>query len=50
MLPEDSQIASYLFSEKVNYLAHVNVGKRQRGLCTARTWRTCVHFGGVFGA
>ncbi len=32
MLPEDREIASYLFSEKVNYLAHVNVGKRQRGL------------------
>jgi hypothetical protein len=30
MLPEDREIASYLFSEKVNYLAHVNVGKRQR--------------------
>ena len=31
MLPEDREIASYLFSEKVNYLAHVNVGKQQRG-------------------
>jgi hypothetical protein len=31
MLPEDREIASYLFSEKVNYLAHVNVGKLQRG-------------------
>lgn len=30
MLPEDREIASYLFSEKVNYLAHVNVGKLQR--------------------
>ena len=32
MLPEDTEIASYLFSEKVNYLAHVNVGKRQRAV------------------
>jgi hypothetical protein len=30
VLPEDREIASYLFSEKVNYLAHVNVGKLQR--------------------
>lgn len=35
MLPEDSEIASYLFSEKVNYLAHVNVGKVQRGFIIA---------------
>jgi hypothetical protein len=32
MLPEDREIASYLFSEKVNYLAHVNVGKLQRAI------------------
>jgi hypothetical protein len=32
VLPEDREIASYLFSEKVNYLAHVNVGKRQRAI------------------
>jgi hypothetical protein len=32
MLPEDKEIASYLFSERVNYLAHVNVGRLQRGL------------------
>jgi hypothetical protein len=31
MLSEDREVASYLFSEKVNYLAHVSVGKRQRG-------------------
>jgi hypothetical protein len=30
MLPEDREIASYLFSEKVNYIAHLNVGKRQQ--------------------
>lgn len=35
MLPEDREIASYLFSEKVNYLAHVNVGKLQRGIINA---------------
>jgi uncharacterized membrane protein len=35
MLPEDKEIASFLFSEKVNYLAHVNVGKRQRILINA---------------
>jgi hypothetical protein len=35
MLPEDKEIASYLFSEKVNYLAHVNVGKLQRGFIIA---------------
>jgi hypothetical protein len=35
MQPEDKEIASYLFSEKVNYLAHVNVGKRQRILITS---------------
>jgi hypothetical protein len=32
VLPEDREIASYLFSEKVNYLAHVNVGKVQRAI------------------
>jgi hypothetical protein len=32
MLPEDREIASYLFSEKVNYLAHVNLGKQQRAI------------------
>jgi hypothetical protein len=31
MLPEDKEIASYLFTERVNYLAHVSVGKVQRG-------------------
>jgi hypothetical protein len=30
MLPQDRQIASYLFSAKVNYLAHLSVGKRQK--------------------
>ena len=30
MLPKERQIASYLFSAKVNYLAHVGVGKLQR--------------------
>jgi hypothetical protein len=32
MLPVDREIASYVFSEKVNYLAHVNMGKRQRAI------------------
>ena len=50
MLPKDRQIASYLFSAKANYLAHLGVGKRQqatlitlplvslvlRGLCKTR--------------
>jgi hypothetical protein len=35
MLPEDREIASYLFSEKVNYRAHVGVGKLQRGFIIA---------------
>jgi hypothetical protein len=35
VLPEDKEIASYLFSEKVNCLAHVSVGKLQRGFIIA---------------
>ena len=35
MLPKDRQIASYLFSAKVNYLAHLSVEKRPKaGLIT----------------
>jgi hypothetical protein len=30
LLPKDSQIASYLLTAKVNYLAHLGVGKRQK--------------------
>lgn len=35
MLPQDQEIVSYLFTEKVNYLAHVNVGKLQRAIIVA---------------
>jgi hypothetical protein len=30
LLPKDRQVASYLFSARVNYLAHLGVGKRQQ--------------------
>ena len=49
MLPEDKEIASYLFSEKVNYLAHVNVGKLQRG-CIIALLAVSAVLGSIAGA